>query len=169
MMAEAQLAFPGSVGRMVARRILESEGLEDACSSCDERMPIVREATAQYAARRTNVPPTDLQAYEQSAEETIESEEEDPLEPIPEGEKPEEEETEVSPDRWNPPPEGSEEGESPEVELQGSAELGGQSSTEHDAESWVCRCSTMPRSMKLWKPMWRRPRKMRILSKMGKE
>ena len=142
---------------MVARRILESEGLEDARSSCDERRPIVREATAQYAARRTNVPPTDLGAYEQS-EETIESEDDEPLEPIPEGEEPEEEETQEPPDRWNPPREGlstSEEEEEPpmvEVELQGNeelpeeeAELGGNPSTEHDTEAealeimWACR------------------------------
>ena len=55
---------------------------------------IVREATAQYAARRSNVPPTDLEAYEQPEEETIESKDEEPLEPIPEG--PEEAETEGS-------------------------------------------------------------------------
>ena len=107
-MAEAQLAFPGSVGRMVARRILESEGLEDACSSCDERRPIVREATAQYAAKRSNIPPTDLQAYEEEqSEETVESDDDgQPLEPIPEEEEPEEEDdeeaSEASPQRWSP-------------------------------------------------------------------
>ena len=78
-------------------------GLEDACSSCDERRPMVREATAQYAARRSNVPPSDLEAYEQSEEKTIESETKIPWSQY-EGEEPEEEEaSEGSPERWRPP------------------------------------------------------------------
>ena len=51
------------------------------------------------------MPPMDLQAYEQSEEEAVESDEQ-PLEPVPEEEEPEEEDDEEasgeSPERWRP-------------------------------------------------------------------
>ena len=128
---------------MVARRILESESLEDACSSCDERRPIVREATAQYAARRTSIPPTDLQAYEdEQSEATIESEDDgQPVEPIPEGEEPEEEdendeaESEASPERWQPPPEEPSSESALMTDLPEEYQELGKSSSERDTEA----------------------------------
>ena len=74
--AEMQQQFRGTVGLSMARRVLAREGLDQACSSCDDRHGPSYDAAAKFAATRatsSRVPG----AYDtpgEDTEETMESE-----------------------------------------------------------------------------------------------
>ncbi len=76
--AEMQHRFRGTVGISMARRVLGREGLDQACSFCDDRHGPSVSAAAKYAATRASssgVPGAyDVIEEEKESEETIRSE-----------------------------------------------------------------------------------------------
>ena len=74
--AEMQRQFKGTVGVSMARRVFAREGLDQACSSCDDRHGPSVSAAAQYAATRATSSrvPGAYDTVGEEAEETMESE-----------------------------------------------------------------------------------------------
>ena len=73
---EMQQQFRGTVGISMAQRVLAREGLDQACSSCDDRQGPSYGAAAKYAATRTTSSrvPGAYDNPEEDTEETMESE-----------------------------------------------------------------------------------------------
>ena len=74
--AEKQLQFRGTVGISMARSVFAREGLDQACSSCDDRHGPSVSAAAKYAATRTTSSrvPGAYDTVGEETEETLESE-----------------------------------------------------------------------------------------------
>ena len=74
--AEMQQQFRGTVGLSMARRVLAREGLDQACSSCDDRHGPSYDAAAKFAATRATSSrvPGAYDTPNEETEETMESE-----------------------------------------------------------------------------------------------
>eukprot|EP00434_Breviolum_minutum_P041946 symbB.v1.2.037318.t1/scaffold5479.1/size26705/1 len=74
--AEMQQQFRGTVGLSMARRVLAREGLDQACSSCDDRHGPSYDAAAKFAATRATSSrvPGAYDTPDEDTEETMESE-----------------------------------------------------------------------------------------------
>ena len=96
---EAASKYRGSVAQSMAQMVFRREGLEDACSSCDDRAGPSTSAAMDYAARRSahGVGSIREEEDEDTVDDTTGSEAEDETEDEAEGETKEPEEPDEDP------------------------------------------------------------------------